>query len=442
MSAGMQWVREHLGPLTRSVIERDAGLIARQAGTDPPGLAIESAQGCWLVDADGRRYLDLHGNNCHHLGHRHPVVLAAALDQATRLTFTPRGLTSAAVCDAAEAISRHWPGGPARVMLVPGGSEAVELAMMLARVNTGRHQIVSFHDSYHGRSFGALSVGGRPADRSPRLGPLLPGCLHVPPFYPLPADRRGPADQDAAADLSLAALRHVFDAERDIAAVLGEPIRNGPFVPPDWYWPQVRELCDRHGALLISDEIPTGLGKTGRLFNTEHFGIRPDITLLGKSLGGALVPVAAVICHERLDAAADLNLGYYTHERNPFCARIAATVVEVIEQEALVGQVQARAAALRATVEQALERAGHGTTTLRAAGFMLGFDVGDPSESERHREARALRLSRHALERGLLLNHSRGGAITLSAPLVIQQAEIEHAAAALQQALEATAREA
>src|SRR5262249_6356679 len=157
-----------------------------------------------------------------------------------------------------------------RVLFVPGGSAAVELALMIAKAHTGRHKTVSFLDSYHGRSAGALSVGGALRDKSPRLGPLMPGALHAPPFYPLSGNAAiRYEDIPASAAASIAHLRILFENEKDIATLIAEPIRNGPYVPPPDYWPAVRELCDRHGALLIFDDIPTGLGKTGRLFNCE-----------------------------------------------------------------------------------------------------------------------------------------------------------------------------
>ncbi len=121
-----------------------------------------------------------------------------------------------------------------------------------------------------------------------------------------------------------------------VAALEAGPVRNGPFVPPPSYWPHVRELCDRHGTLLIFDEIPTGLGKTGVLFSGQHTGARSDVTVIGKALGGAAMPIAAVIVHQSLDTTGKLDLGYYTHERNPLCAAAGLATLDVIEEEALV----------------------------------------------------------------------------------------------------------
>ena len=242
------------------LLARDAAVFFRQSGSTPCLAAVRRAEGIWLEDGDGHRFMDFHGNNAHHLGYGHPRVLAAVERQLRALPFTPRRFTDLPAVRLAERLTAAWPGGEGRVLLATGGSDAVEIALKNARAATGRYKTISFFGSYHGSGFGALSLGGRPLDRTPRIGPLLPGTLHVPPFYrPAALKQRGGAPDDWAR-LSLEAMRQTFLHEPEIAAVLAEPIRSAPYLPPDWYWPEVRQLCDRHGALLVFDEIPTGLG--------------------------------------------------------------------------------------------------------------------------------------------------------------------------------------
>lgn len=289
-----EWQQRNLDPGSRALLDRDASAYLHQAGSTPCIATIKSADGVWLEDHAGKRYLDLYGNSCHHLGYRHPRLVAALTAQLNELTFSPRRFANQPAVELAEMLLKRWPGGEGQVLLATGGSDAIELAMKIARVATGRYKTVSFYDSYHGNGFGALSVGGRHSDRSPRLGPLLEGALHVPPFYRRDESAANlPCDDPRWAEESFAAMEFVFARERDIAAVIAEPIRSTPHIPPDWYWPQVRALCDKHGVLLIFDEIPTGLGKTGRLFSSEHVGARPDMTVLGKALGAGM-PVSAV----------------------------------------------------------------------------------------------------------------------------------------------------
>ena len=256
----------------------------------------------------------------------------------------------------AELLLKGWPGGAGKVLLTTGGSDAVELAMKIARVATGRYKTISFYDSYDGNGFGALSVGGRAADRSPRLGPLLDGALHVAPFYLRDDSGNEQTDSPRAAQASLEAIKFVFSREPEIAAFIAEPIRSTPHVPPDWYWPEVRKLCDQHGALLIFDEIPTGLGKMGRKFSCEHAGARPDITVVGKALGGGVVPLAGVIARADLDCSPELSLGHYTHEKNPFSARAAVTTLQIIEDDGLIAHAAALGKRAEARVTKMAQR--------------------------------------------------------------------------------------
>jgi len=415
-----------------ATIERDAKVVLRQASTNPPWLAIESAVGAFLRDVRGEVLLDLHGNNCHHIGYAHPDLIQALSDQMANLPFVPRGLTNREVVAAAEQLAALWPYGPSVVAFVPGGSAAVELAIMLCRAHTGRFKTISFYGAYHGRSAGALSLGGRPADRSPRLGPLLPGALHVRPFYPLASEHS--FDAKASAWRSFEDLRHCLEQEGGVAAVFVEPVRNGPFVPPDWYWPAVRELCDRHGTLFVADEIPTGLGKTGRMFATEHFDLRPDITLVGKSLGGATVPVAAVIASAALNTTADLNLGYFTYERSPLMAKAASVVLDIIVRDDLVGR-SARVGAAAARKLQQLAARQPAIQEVRAAGLMLGVRVAAPN-AERS-PTLAHQTFQECMRRGLLLQYPSGARLMLSFPLIVDETLVDQSLDVFAEAVDA-----
>ena len=430
------WARGWRMPAESRIIERDGAAFFRQANATPPLLSIARAGGAWLQDESGRSYLDLYGNNCHHIGYGHPAVLAAAREQLDRVCFVPRGLTSEQPVALAESLQRHYPFAGSKVFLVPGGSEAVELALTLAKVHTGRYKTVSFWDAYHGRSAGALSAGGAPRDRSARIGPLMPGALHVPPFYWFARTAQPlPMSLQLSADRSLDALRALFECEPDIAAVLAEPIRNGPYVPPAGYWQAVRELCTAHGTALIFDEIPMGLGKTGSLFNSERVGVRPDITLIGKALGAAIVPLAAVIADQSFDDAPELNLGYYTHERNPYAAAIGQATLEVIVGERLPG----RAKRLESLIGQRLAVLAQRhplIAAFRCIGAHCCLDLVDPADAIAPPDA-ARRLQYALLERGVLAMPPKGGTLGLSAPLNLTDDELARAFEALDDALTA-----
>jgi 4-aminobutyrate aminotransferase len=419
-------------------LRADVGSLLRQAGTNPPWLAIRSAKGAIVVDTAGKSYIDLFGNNCHHIGYAHPALLEALARQMQELPFVPRGFTNDQVVVAAERLSRLWPYGPCKITLVPGGSAAVEVALMLCRAHTGRYKTLSYYDAYHGRSAGALSLGGRPGDRSARLGPLLPGTLHVPPFYPIPNASGAAATFEGAAEFSLYAISTVLRHEGDIAALFAEPIRNGGLRPPKWYWPKVRALCDQYGVLLVADEIPTGLGKTGRWFATQHLELRPDITLVGKALGGAVVPVAAVIASEQLDTTADLNLGYFTYERSPVLARAASTVLDIIDRDQLVS----RSETLGTLAERRVQEMAARHPVIRSiypAGLMLGVAFHDRDETGKGAQAAAAAVFRSCLEHGVLLQPPHQDRILMSFPLIISTDELLKACDIVEHAIEQAA---
>jgi 4-aminobutyrate aminotransferase len=202
---------------------------------------------------------------------------AAVKEQLDRLPFCTRRYTCEPAIALARRLSELAPGPLRRGLFAPGGTSAIGMALKLARVATGRFKFISMWDSFHGASFDAISVGGEAAFRQ-GIGPLLPGCEHVPP----PGPSHCPFKCGAACNLACADyIEYVLEKEGDVAAVIGETVRCTPFIPPPDYWKRVRAACDRHGALLILDEIAVGLGRTGRLFACEHFDAAPDMLVLG-----------------------------------------------------------------------------------------------------------------------------------------------------------------
>jgi 4-aminobutyrate aminotransferase len=423
-----------------NLIDRDAAVSFRQANATPALMSIVASEGIWIEDASGNRYRDFYGNNCHHVGYQHPRVIAAVRSQLERLCFVSRGLTSAPSIELAEKLVAYYPNRDSKVLLAPGGSAAVEIALMIAKVNTGHFKTVSFWDSYHGRSAGALSVGGAPRDKSSRLGPLMPGAFHVPPFY-WSARKPSASEEDrlASAQTSIEALRDLFDSERDIAALIAEPIRNGPYVPPPHYWAEIRALCDRYGTLLIFDDVPTGLGKTGRLFNCQHFDVLPDMTVLGKALGGTVAPLAAVIANGRLDTTSELNLSYFTHEKNALSAAAGLATLSVIVEDKL----PERAGRLGALAEKHLKQLIGElliVASFRCAGLMFAIDF-DGTSVGKTGEQLASDAMYYLLRRGLLAMPPKGKTLSFSVPLIISEMDLEDALGILVEALKHLSRQ-
>ncbi len=389
------------------LVARDAAAFFHQHGSSPCIGALRAAGGCWIEDVTGHRMLDFHGNTAHHLGHAHPRIVAALTSQLEALPFCPRRFTNAPAVELAEALLARWPGSPARMLFAPGGSDAMEIALKLTRVATGRHVTVSLEGSYHGEGFGALGLGSARPDA--RLGPLLPGRRHVTPYW-----------NDAARMLE--ELDRAL-APGDVAAVVAEPMRSNCHVPPPGLWPEVRRLCNTRGTMLIFDEIPSGLGKTGRFFAFEHMGALPDAVVLGKALGGGVLPIAAVIADARLNLAPELALGHYTHEKNPMTCRAALETLRIIAEENLV----ARAAAMGGVMDAAMHRA----TGLRTRGLGLLRALPLPSDWAGAADEMVARLA----PLGLSCTAKGPDAIGLSPPLIVTEVEIMLAGEALAQAL-------
>ena len=419
------WREGKISASEAALLERDEAVSFTQANSTPALMSVTGADGIWIEDASGQRYMDFFGNNCHHVGYQHPRVIARVRDQLDRFCFVSRGLTSDAPIQLAEKLIAHYPVTGSKVLFVPGGAAAVELALMIAKVHTGRHKTVSFWDSYHGRSAGALSVGGSARDRSPRMGPLMPGALHAAPFYSYARNPSATGDDMAASSqASLDSLTALFESESDIAALIAEPIRNGPYVPPAGYWSKVRALCDQYGTLLIFDDIPTGLGKTGRLFNMEHFDIAPDMTVLGKALGGSIAPLGAVIANSALDTSSELNLGYFTHEKNALSAAAGLGTLSVIVDDKLPDRARILGAKIEARLKTLLSHPV--VANIRCIGLMFAIDFGRSANG-----ANGVQLAQEiyfaVLRRGLLPMNPKANTLSFSAPLIVSEEDLGNA---------------
>jgi 4-aminobutyrate aminotransferase len=430
-----QWQHVHLDEPTRALLARDSAAFLHQSVSTPCLDAIAKAEGIWIEDLAGRRYMDFHGNNVHHVGYAHPQVLAAIKAQLDALSFAPRRFASARAVELAEVLGekfRALTGQAAKLLFTTGGSDAVEVALKIARAATGRFKTLSFWDAFHGAGFGASSVGGEALFRSGPIGPLLPGSEHVAPFgcYRCPYGHRVDAEgQPLLDDCKLACasmVRYVLQREGDVAAVIAEPARAVPFIPPPGYWQAVRDACNEHGTLLIFDEIPTGLGKTGRFFAAEHDAVAPDIVVLGKALGGGVLPIAACIARAGLDVAGDHAFGHYTHEKNPVTAAAALATLQVIEREGLVDNAASVGAfALERLHEMKRRHARIGD--VRGRGLLLGIDLVDDRESKAAASDAAERMLYRALSRGLSFKTTMGHVLTLTPPLITTRAQMDAA---------------
>jgi 4-aminobutyrate aminotransferase len=429
------WQAAMLDPATREWLAEDARWFLHQSLSTPCLNVLRAARGAGIEDLQGRAYLDFHGNCVHQVGFGHPRVVEAIIRQLRELPFCPRRYTNLPAIRLARKLAALAPGDLNRVLFAPGGAEAIGMAVQLARVATGRYKTISMWDSFHGATLEASSVGGEALFRA-RLGPLLPGCEHVPPPDPwhCPWDCRGECRLKCA-DY----VEYVLAKEGDVAAVVSETVRSAPFIPPPDYWRRIRAACDRHGALLILDEIPTALGRTGKMFACEHYGIVPDMLVLGKGLGGGVMPLAALLARDSLNVAADRALGHYTHEKNPVAAAAALATLECLESERVLELVNELSAFALARLRQMQAR--HPLVgDVRGLGLLLGVELVQDRATMAWACDAAEQVMYEALRRGLSFKVTMGNILQLTPALTITREEMARALDILDEALEVVGR--
>ena len=420
-----------LGADTTEAVARDAACFIHQSVSSPCMSAIQKAEGIWIEDQDGRRYMDFHGNSVHHIGYGHPRLKAAIAKQMDELPFAPRRFCCDVATELAEKIDAIAPTGLSKVLFTTGGSDAIETALKIARIATGRFKTLSFWDSFHGAGFGASSVGGEQLFRMGPIGPLLPGTEHVPSFdayrnpFGIDHTRDTPRDQEVG-DVVANLIRFTLEKENDIAAVVAEPNRAVPYIPPKGFWKKIREACDETGTLLIFDEIPTGLGKTGRMFACDHDDVVPDILVMGKALGGGILPIAATLCRPALDVCGDFAVGHYTHEKNPVTSRAALTTIEIIEDENLVEHAASVGTWAMERLNDMMDR--HASIgDVRGRGFLMGIDLVEDRATKEPAKGLAEEVFYRCLENGLSFKISMGSVLTLYPSLVTTRNQMEAA---------------
>jgi 4-aminobutyrate aminotransferase len=427
LSPERQAWRVRLSADTRALLDEDERYFLHQSLSTPCLDVVESADGAILIDADGRRFLDFHGNSVHQVGYGHPRVIAAVKTELDRLPFSPRRYTNTTAIALARRLAELAPGDLGKVLFAPSGAAAIGMALKLARYATGRHKTLSMWDSFHGANLDTISVGGEALFRRD-AGPLLPGTEHVPPLHLLERF----FGQDGQAHERLADyIDYVLEVQGDVAAVLAEPMRWTTVVPPHPdFWPRVRASCDRHGALLIFDEIPSGLGRTGTMWACEQWGAVPDMLVAGKGLGGGVFPMAALMAHPRLDIGGAIALGHYTHEKSPVGAAAALATLDVIAEENLLARAQ-KLGAIGLDRLRALAARHPLVTAVRGVGMYWGLEIGGASP-----ERTADRILYACLERGLSFKLGGGHVVTLCPPLTIGEDELDRAFAILEAAIE------
>lgn len=417
---------------TLSLLEEDAEYFLHQALSTPCLDVLASCEGIYLTDIQGKKYMDFHGNNVHQVGYRNPYILDRIKEQLDILPFSPRRYTNVPAIELAKKLSALLPGDLKRVLFAPGGTSSISMALKLARIVTGKHKIISLWDSFHGASLDAISAGGE-LDFRKDIGPLMPGVERIPP----PMTYRGPFKSAGDSDVAYADyLEYVIEKEGDIGAFMIETIRNTDVqIPSQAYWTRVREICDKHNVLLILDEIPIAFGRTGKMFAFEHYNIEPDIICLGKGLGGAVMPMAAIVARERYNVAGSVSLGHFTHEKSPLGCVAGLAMLEFIEDHNILEKVLDDELFMKIETDR-LKGKFPLIGDVRGIGLLWGIElVRDRGTKEKAvREAEIVMYE--CLKNGMSFKVSQGNVLQLSPPLTITREELTKALQILETALE------
>ena len=415
------WIHKNITSETSALLKRDADVFLHQSLSTPCLNALQSCSGSNIRDISGREILDFHGNYIHNLGFSHPAVVNAISRQMAALSFCTRRYTNEVAVSLAEKLTSYTQ-TLKRVLFVPGGAEAIGIALKIARLVTGRYKTISLWDSFHGATLEAASVGGEAMFRK-NMGPLLPGTEHAPPSNPSDC----PFQCGNTCNLSCANyIDYILEKEGDVSAVIAETIRSTPFIPPSDYWRSIRDSCNRHGALLILDEIPHALGRTGEMFTYQHYGIEPDMVVIGKGLGGGIFPFAAVLARDEFnDAVKHHALGHYTHEKNPVASAAALAMIEVIENEGLLQKVRNFEPYIAEKMSYLKEK--HNIIySVRSLGLMMGIELRESGNGQKATE-KAIKVMYHCLSKGLNFKLSMGSTINLTPPLTVKKSELDRA---------------
>jgi len=425
------------GPRATAIIQRDAQVLSPSYTRCYP-LVAARGEGAIIEDVDGNRFLDFNaGIAVASTGHCHPKVVAAIEQQSNRLIhMSGTDFYYENMVQLAEKLASLAPaGGPQRVYFGNSGAEATEAAMKMARYHTGRDKFIAFAGAFHGRTLGALSLTGSKVVQRKGFGPLVPGVYHA--QFPDPYRR---PDGVTADDHAVSCVRFIEDElfrtivpAEEVAGIVVEPIQGegGYLVPPSAFLEELRRLADRHGILLIFDEVQCGMGRTGKMWAAEHFGVAPDIFTTAKGIASGL-PLSAMIARaEIMDWPPGAHAS--TFGGNPVAVAAALATIDLLESELI-----ANAAKIGGHILDRLRdwpKRFRNVGDVRGLGLMIGFElVRDRETKERAPELRE-RIQSLAFERGLLVLGAGRNAIRLCPPLVITRDQADFAVDTLEECL-------
>lgn len=432
------------GPESRALRAREDAHMASglQGYAVMAGIVVEEGRGSAVTDVDGNTYLDFIGGiNVNALGHSHPVFVRAVQDQAARISVG--SFTSRARVELAERLAARPPAkGVHRLQLYSGGAEAVESALRLAKCATGKYEMVSYWGGFHGKTLGVLSLMG--SNFKDQLGPMAPGAHQVPyaDCYRCPVGLSYPSCGIACAEIGRKQVKTASAGA--VAAVVVEPMQGtaGNVVPPKEFLPAVRALADELGALLIADEMITGLGRTGRRWGVEHTGVRPDIVTIGKAFGGGF-PLSGLLTTDEIASAMPWGKpsgSSSSYGGNPLGAAAGAAALRIIDDERLTENAAAVGAAMLRELEEFVDRYPF-VGFVQGAGLFLRMELVKDKKTKEPLPRRVTeRIFTECVRRGLL-TMAYAASFRIQPALTIDEATARNGIAILREVFDHFARE-
>jgi 4-aminobutyrate aminotransferase len=430
MSAYPKIVVTPPGPKARELVRKDENVISPSYVRFYP-LVVESGRGCIVRDVDGNEYIDFNsGLVCLSVGHSHPKVVAAIKNQCDRfLHYSNTDFFYAEVVNLAEKLAEITPGNfDKKVYFGNSGAESVEAAVKLAKWHTRKHRFIGFISAFHGRTVGALSFTASKPTQRRYFFPLMPGVTHVPyPYcYRCPFKLTYPDCHYWCIDFIDEFVLHKYVPPEEVAAIVFEPIQGegGYVVPPPEYFQRLKKLADKYGILLIDDEVQAGMGRTGKWFAIEHWGVEPDILCSAKALASGLPLGATVAKSKVMDWVGGSHAS--TFGGNPLSCVAANAVIKVTREERLLENATVQGAYIMKRLEE-LKQQTEIVGDVRGKGLMIGMEIVENKETKKPAPKKAAEIMKRSWKRGVAVITCGVSTIRIAPPLNITKELVDAA---------------
>lgn len=412
----------------KSLIELDEKLIAKCTRAPYFPIVAEKAKGVFVESVDGEKYIDMISSACvMNTGYNHEHIVNSVKEQTDKLVhFANDYFYTEAQINLANELVKITPGSfDKKVIFGFSGSDAIDSAIKASRAYTGRSKIISFIGAYHGSTYGAISISAIDLNMKRKIGPLLPDVFHLP--YPLTTDMEDGESDEEFSDRKFKEFKKNFDyyiPAEEVAAIFMEPIAGdlGLVLPPKKFMKQMKSFCEDNGILFVVDEIQQGFGRTGKWFSIEHFGIDPDLVVMGKAMGSGF-PISAVVGRAEVIDSIEMPGQLFTLQGNPVCARAGLATIEVIKKENLLLNAEKIGEYIKSRFKKISEKS-HIIKDIRGLGLTIGVELEDEEGMESPTNT-AKKICYRCFEKGLILIYLGGNTLRVQPPLVMNKEEAE-----------------